>query len=100
MCGEGVAGRGEVRCSCVEGVEGRGVFVSDEVDNRGQVTGRERFRCADRDSLTGVCPGVGYVEYGRVRDEHGWAVVDDGEAAGVGELSGSSWAHSEYSGGG
>ena len=66
---EGVAGRGEVRCSCVEGVEGRGVFVSDEVDNRGQVTGRERFRCAVCDSLTGVCSGVRYVEYGRVGDE-------------------------------
>ena len=61
MGGEGVAGRGEARCSCGEGVEGRGVFVSDEVDNRGQVTGRERFRCADRDSLTGVCPGVRYL---------------------------------------
>ena len=63
MCGEGVA-------VCGYRVEGHGVFVSDEVDDRGQVTGRERFGCAALDSLTGgVCPGVRYVEYGRVGDK-------------------------------
>ena len=76
------------------------MLVSDEVDNRGQVTGRERLGRADRDSLTGVCPGVRYVDDGRVRDEHGRAVVDDVEAARVGELPGPSWAHSENAGGG
>jgi hypothetical protein len=90
----------EVVAVCGYRVEGRGVFVSDEVDNGGQVTGRERLRCAARDGLTGVCSGVRYVEYGRVRDKHGRAGVNDHESAGVGELSGPSWAHSEYSGGG
>ena len=40
---EGVAVGSEVHQSCIEGGEGRGVFVSDEVDSRGEVTGQERL---------------------------------------------------------
>ena len=85
---------------CGYGVEGHGVLVSDEVDDRGQVAGRERLGCTARDGLAGVCPGVRYLEYGRVGDKHGRAGVDDVEAARVGELPGPSWAHSENAGGG